>query len=125
VAGLLTITIKSTCLTKPPHPHMGGGGFNTVRWHSAPPEFYILRLPGGYFEGYPIDFQLPVPTSGFTGTLTLVKSPPAAPIVNYIYDKDGRPCITLADPPDIIIDSSFIKRPSKKPVKKKPAKKKK
>ena len=116
---LLSITIKSVCKTNPPHPHMGPSGFTQVQWHAAPPRFYVLHLPGGYFKGFPVDFTLPVPTSGFTQTLELVSKPPVQPITHYVYDAAGATCLLLDEPPDIIIDVTLRRQPKKKAAKEK------
>jgi len=114
---LRTIIIKSTCATNPHHQHIKSG--DTVRWKSTPPAQYELHLPGGYFTGFGSAFHLPVPSTGFSATLTVTAVPPIPNIQNYVFDTNGTNClITAADgPPDVIIDSTTVKKP-KKPAKK-------
>jgi hypothetical protein len=126
--NILTITIKSTCETNPPHPHMSLAGYDGVTWHAAPPNLYTLMLPGGLFQDHPGPFPWPVLGPIPTTPLLLVDPLPSPlPVIsNYIYDLLGTNCVsmTASDPPDIIIDSGPITPPKKKDKGKKKKKKK-
>jgi|GEM_PF-6094364 len=78
---------------------------NQIQWKAAPPSSsYTLKLPGGYFEGHPNDFDLVITGNVFLPVIPLVAIK-ACRIGPYIYDSSGTTCATIAEPPEIIIGS--------------------
>ena len=112
------ITIHSSCMTTPDqHVHVKVG--DRVRWHADHPEFFRLELKGGFFVDHPDDFEIWVSGVEWTDYYD-VGGTPGSRITNYIFSVHGNCMIHGADgPPDIVIDSTFIKHPKKPPKKKK------
>jgi hypothetical protein len=115
----IPITIHSPCVTTPDeHVHVKPG--DKVRWHADHAEFYLLKLPGGFFVGQPDPFELLVFGTNWTEYFVVADNP-GDTAINYINSLSGNCLLKLADgPPDIIIDSS-IQHP-KKPAAKRNAK---
>jgi len=119
------ITIRSLCDTVDQDVHVKPG--DMVRWHADHAAIYILHITGGFFKGHPDDFPILVISTNWTAYYE-VAGPTGDKLSKYIYDLTGKNCEVLVGPPDIIIDSTSIKRSRKasSPKKKKaPAKAKK
>ncbi len=102
----LQIEIIDKCNTLEPHPHMDSQtGYTHVQWKCRTGKSYTLHLPGGVFVRHSADFHLQVNDSDWVPDHALERIPNiTCKIVNYIYDSSGNNCVTLADPPDILIN---------------------
>src|SRR5947208_2884424 len=100
------ITIHSPCFTSPDqHVHVRVG--DLVRWKADHAEMYLLEIPGGFFKGYPDDFEIIVFGTRWTSDYE-VAGVTVTKFINYIYNLTGN-CVlsTAAGPPDVIIDSGL------------------
>ena len=100
----LECVITNKCVATPKKSLLVLGVRDQIQWKAAPPtSSYTLKLPGGYFEGHAVDFELEI-----TGIRPLPETPLVAikkgSIKPYIYDT-GTVCQLSDEPPEIIIGS--------------------
>lgn len=98
------IVIKSVCQTVGQKTRVRVG--DKLRWKADHPGLFVLKLPGGFFEGQPDAFLWPVFGQIFTADL-VVSGDVGSTIKNYVYDLSGKNCSGRMepDPPEIIIES--------------------
>jgi len=102
------IKVHNVCKTTPQQKRLLGG--EEVQWCGLDTaSIWQLKLPGGVFVGYPKPFTLTIVGKNAQPdpALIVVPKPPSTLISRYVFKINGDGCVSLAAPPEIVIEASF------------------